>query len=247
MRNLIFLSLMFFPPSFVFGEPSPASTADKPVLSSDLNQLDATLLKKRLERAHGELGKSQKSTWEIGFAGQNLKWDWNGAWICPNGKEVVDCNDWKPKSLAWFETKTAWLKPWTSMKKDEFVLDEERKIPTSSPAVGDDDAVEPPSDPVEAGGKSSEPVRLSGQRLALQAWKWSSADQEVKVYTSLRSDWVERIDHDGVVEYIEWKRNPKTKALVLSQLIIEKDGQRLSARRLESPTPPSKPVSPKKN
>jgi len=247
MKNFILMSLLLLPAPMVLAQTSSTPAAEKPVLSSDLNQLDMTLLKKRLEKAHGELGKGQKSTWEIGFAGQNFKWEWNGGWSCPVGKEVIDCNDWKPASLSWFETKTAWLKPWTSIKKEEFVLDEERKIPTSNPNPGEAEATEPSVEPIEAGGKGSEPVRLGGQRLALQAWKWSSGDKDVKVYTSLRSDWVERIDHDGVVEYIEWKRSPKTKALVLSQLIMEKDGQRLSARRLETPAAPAKPANAKKN
>ncbi len=243
MKKYFFLVILLFPFSFLFSQTTGNSPANKTVLSADINQLDTTLLKKRLEKAHGELGKGQKSTWEVGFDGQIYKWDWNGGWNCSAGKEIVDCGNWKPMSLIWFETKTSWLKPWTTIVKEEFVLDEEKKIPTSNTVPSEVEVSEPAIDAVETGGKTAEPVRLGGQRLALQAWKWSSADKEVKVYTSLRTDWVERIDHDGIVEYLEWKRNPKTKSLTLNQLIMEKDGQRLSARRVE----PVKSATPKKN
>ncbi len=212
----------------------------KEVLSDNIEKLDEAVLRKKLEKIHGEFGRAQKSKWEVAFGGQIVNWDWNGAWTCPN-KEVVDCSAWVPTSLEWFETKTAWLKPWSKIKKSGVLLEAEKRIPSSvdpaeTSAEGSDEI---PS--VNAGSETDEPIRLGGQRLALQAWDFASNEgKELKVFTSLRTSWVERIDREGMREYIEWKRHPKTKMLQVHQIILEKDGQRLTARRVESAEKPKK-------
>ncbi len=205
-----------------------STTAAKAFLSQNISELDENILRRKLERTHGESGRAGKSLWEVAFGGQIYRWEWNGQWSCPSSKDSLDCAAWVPVSLEWFETKNAWLRPWTRLKKERIVLDADRKIPVSG-GESSDGATEDSTAVVD------EEIKLGGQRLALQAWDWRSDDgRSLRVYTSLRNSRIERIDHGGIEEYIEWKQNPKSKSLQIQQIIFEKSGQRLSARRVES-------------
>jgi hypothetical protein len=235
MKWILFSIFLIVSLPLVAQSGAPSVLPEKKILASDLEQLDSTILRRKLERIHGESGRAGSSKWEVAFGGQIYNWDWNSGWTCPSSKEVLDCSQWSPLSLRWFETKNLWLKPWTQMNKKNILLEADKKIPqsqsTTAPVEGE--VIE---EPVE-----SEAIRLGGQRLALQAWDWQSNEgKTLRVYTSLRNARVERIDHDGMEEYVEWRQNPKTKSLQIQQIILERDGQRLTARRLEAPAPKKK-------
>ena len=152
-------------PSEVVAEaPANSGPVEKAVLSDNLEQLDEVILRRKLEKAHGEMGRAQKSNWEIGFSGELIPWEWNGKWSCSTKKEIVDCTAWIPASLQWFETKTAWLKPWTKVKKVDFLLEADKRLPGMGPVQ-----LEPIGESIEALPQvpvHAEAIRLSGQRLA---------------------------------------------------------------------------------
>lgn len=162
-------------------------------------------------------------------------------------KPTLDCNRFKPVSLLWWESAGAWLDGWSRLEKRGFLLDETEKQSAKSLDSGVfgnllnqesfneifGDVVE--EEPEFSEEDSDEPFRLGGKRLALEEWRWvKSSGEEVKVYTSLRNNWVERIDQSGQVEYILAKRPNKWSPPRVEKIILERDGKRLTFEKKNS-------------
>ncbi|PIR23331.1 MAG: hypothetical protein COV44_03360 [Deltaproteobacteria bacterium CG11_big_fil_rev_8_21_14_0_20_45_16] len=211
--------------------------------------MDAEIMRKRLLTTYGEFGSAQTSDWDVARQGETETWTWNGkAFSCPH-PEVWNCQDWTPTSFRWWMAKEEWLGPWVQMKKQNYLLDKEKPQASTKPSQveatlsaanedREDAVVEVP--PAELGDDEEDPILLRGKRLALEKWLWTnSSGERINVYTSLRNDWIERIDSSNKVEYIEWDQKNKWSKPYITKVMLERDGVRASFQR-KAPAPKKK-------
>ena len=203
--------------------------------------MDTEIMRKRLLTTYGEFGSAQNSDWEVARQGETETWTWNGkTFSCPH-PEVWNCQDWTPTSFHWWMTREDWLGPWVQIKKQNYLLEKEKPQANIKPsqveaALGsvseDGDAAVVEASPAELGDDEKDPILLRGKRLALEKWLWTNTSGErINVYTSLRNDWIERIDVGNNVEYIEWDQKNKWSKPYITKVMLERDGVRASFQR----------------
>jgi hypothetical protein len=72
-----------------------------------------------------------------------------------------------------------------------------------------------------------------GRKWALEGWKWkNSKGDSAGIYVSLRDQKVERIDFEGVIEFLEWRDKPGRASPDLERIVLERGGQRMVISRL---------------
>lgn len=227
-----------------------AQEADGPQL-----ELDMALHKARLASIFGEKRHLDRSVWEVSIDGSSQKWRWNGKGFkgCESSEEL-SCTDWIPLSFRWWLAPNNWLSGWVEFERKGFYFGAPREKPRQlrphsvlGAFLAEEIAKENNEKALELLAEQSssdesaddesemEEVLLSGKRLASEMWEWKRANGErVRIYSSLRNQWIERIDWDGVTEYIEWVPGPRRWSRpVLNRLIMERDGKRVTFTRVK--------------
>lgn len=226
----------------------PQGVEENSSQTTTLSELDAAILKKRMEDIYGEYGRAKSSTWTVDFGGKSEDWVWNGSEFACESKaeaeevsaeleplpdEFPDCSNWVPLSFKWWQSKNAWLEPWVSFEKLGYELTAETKKskPRRSVEIVQSIIVAE-QEAAEQSPQDEEPILLGGKRPALEAWLWRDIqDRELKVYTSLRNNWVERIDHGDTTEYIEWTQANRWTKPEIRKVFVERGGVRLGMTR----------------
>lgn len=182
----------------------------------------------------------------------------DGKWSCPQppagesesasaeATVLIDCQSSVPLSLLWWETPGKWLENYVQFERVDFLLDEKERAtgkPVSSETFGGllqaEGIVDQERFEVLFGEgevdlsvdeeEDAEPFLLGGKRLALEEWIWTRTDgKSIRVYNSLRNQWIERIDHEGAVEFIVAKRANQWSPPRPNRIILEKDGRRIT-------------------
>jgi|GEM_PF-3602337 len=231
----------------ITGLDAPTTPPPQP---TDFPTLDAAILQKRLPKIFGEYGHRRKSFWEVAKEGQSENWTWDGRkkFECPHPK-LWDCNQWIPMSFKWFLTWNNWMEPWVAFEREGFLLENsytpenqmkslslEGLTPTNDESDSSNTINFGNPDPGEnvdldnsQDESAQEPVRIVGKRLALEKWKWTNQEgKSIYVYLSLRNQWIERIDYDNTVEYIEWHQKNRWVRPSIVSVILERNGIRAS-------------------
>lgn len=233
---MILLSLMLF----VGQLESEIQTEAAPQELQSLSSLDAAILTHRLKRIYGPYGSPKKTDWNVSMGGKTEAWVWDGkSFSCPH-KEEWDCSLWVPKSFEWWLSKGAWLDNWVSFTRTGFFLEQDqlnksskraglRNIDDLIPSQEGEGVELAPLPSAEEREEEDDVVEIGGKKQASEVWDWvSQSGENIKVYSSLRNQWIERIDYDDSREYIEWIKPSRWAPMEIKSVTLDRDGQRIS-------------------
>lgn len=202
-----------------------------------LNELDLELVKKRLKKAHKNFSFKVKPNWQVSFRGTTEKWKWTKqGWECPEAKPEINlgqpevivesktvCEDWIPLSFRWWVMKKGWLKNSVPERRDAFRLWKPQA----------DHALTRAHD-IARSQVEDELIIFDGKRRASEVWNWRLEDGFiVKIYISLRNQWIERIESGDWTEYIDWVQKNRWRAPEIKRIVIERGGDRISFTALK--------------
>lgn len=234
------LGVSFFSLSVVAQSPvEQEMAAQKPVpLSRDA--LDIAIFKERMEQIHGSRGIPRKGKWRVSFQGNTQEWEWNGAvFTCPE-PERWDCSLWVPKAFEWWQTNYAWLESIEEFSKLGFFLDDSEtneKTQSTQKLSLVEGRLTNQLDTQEAEGVEAEPlepVLIQGKRQASEIWRLKiSTGEVVNLHSSLRNQWIDRLDYAGSKEFIIWKRPNRWSRPQIESLVLERGGQRINFQKIE--------------
>lgn len=228
----------------------------EPLAPQTQEELDRELLLSRLIEIYGQKRYIDRSVWEVSREGETQEWVWTGSQF--EGCETTEnftCSNWIPISFQWFLSRNNWLEGWTTFSREEFYLGETKAKPrviSAHSVLGtflmEELAREDPSQIAkleseeinEVGGEDEdEEILIGGKRLAAEIWTWTRPGfSPFKIYSSLRNQWIERIDDGGSKEFLEWKEGPKRWSRpTLERVVLEKEGRRLTFKRSSKKAP----------
>ena len=187
--------------------------------------LDISILRERIRKAHGEFTMKLTGEWTAALAGNTEAWTWGAqGWIC--GKKNASCASWTPKSFLMWKGGT-FLQTWAPKKRLGFEV-QKAKTRAKSPVEGV--ASESSAEPDE-GKKEID----WGQNLVGELWLFANdKNEEIKVLVSSRDQRIDRIESADGVEFLEWIPSRKGKGLELSKIVLERNGTRAMISRKAS-------------
>lgn len=238
MKSKKFYSLFIALP-FAFCFTAGAFGAD------DQELLDSNFLKERVRRVHGDLAVKPGGAWQASAEGKVGTWKWTDkGWKCAENSEL-SCKEDSPAAFRLWSQPKAWWDSWQPIKRlsiEVVVVPREgmgavgTQVEASN--AGDGSAVteeaksgisaDSDANPQPAGGSSGGSTKTK----AYEVWEWRDAkDQRLKIWVSMRDYRIERLEMDGQVNVLVWESKPGRTNLELNQLILEKDGRRISLAR----------------
>lgn len=199
-------------------------------------ELDASILRERVRRVHGDFSLKAKGDWQVSYDGKIVTWKWTEkGWVCPVD-EKISCKEWVPTSFKWWVEGKGWLERWSPLERAGFDIGRPRITAKSDVGgAGAEHSAETGDGVVDSGsGATQDLVSSVGhsdqpKRWAHEVWEWkSSKGESAKLYFSLVDQRIERVDFADATEYLEWKDLPSRTAPELVRVIIEKSGIRMN-------------------
>ena len=200
---------------------------ERKILSKE--ELDKVFVKERLKTVHGDFKLRGFGDWVVTESGQApLTWKLSEKGFECAKESSIPCKEWVPNAVRWWILGKGWTEKWSPSMKVGVEYGEKKMISRQTPLEATPDST-PEEDPIE-----KEIAKFDGKRVAQEVWDWSGDESSARLFLSLRNSWVEKIEHNGQSEFLEWVVPSGKKVPELSRIILERDGRLLSFARKSS-------------